>query len=68
MGIHRVLDKFERGKILEMDKTESEYLRFDKEFEISSLVKIEERIDQYKGTSQKDNKEYTLKYIQFDEN
>ena len=51
-----------------MDKTESEYLRFDKEFDTSLLVKIEERIDQYKGISWIDDKEYTLKYIQFNEN
>ena len=29
---------------------------------------IDERIDQYKEISQNDNIEYTLKYIQFDEN
>ena len=38
-------DKFERDKILEMDKTESENVWFDKEFDTSLLVKIEERID-----------------------
>ena len=38
-------DKFERGKILEMDKTESEYLRFSKEFDTKIIEKIEERID-----------------------
>ena len=47
---------------------EVEYVRFCKEFEISILEKIKGRIDQYKGISQKDKKEYALKYIQFDEN
>ena len=47
---------------------EVEYVRFCKEFEISIIEKIEGRSDQYKGISQKDNKEYALKYIQFEEN
>ena len=42
---------------------EIEYVRFCKEFEISIIEKIEGRSDQYKGISQKNNKEYALKYI-----
>ena len=38
-------------------------MRFTKEFNIDLLEKIEGRIDQYKGISQNDNKEYALKYI-----
>ena len=47
---------------------EVEYVRFCKEFDIDIIEKIKGRIDQYKGVSQKDNKEYALKYIQFNEN
>ena len=47
---------------------EVEYVRFCKEFEISIIDKIEGRSDQYKGVSQKDDKEYALKYIQFNGN
>ena len=47
---------------------EVKYVRFCKEFEINTLEKIEGRIDQYKGISQKDKKECTLKYFQFNEN
>ena len=47
---------------------EIENVRFCKEFEINIIEKIEGRSDQYKGISQKDNKEYALKYIQFDKN
>ena len=42
---------------------EVEYDRFCKEFEINIIEKIKERIDQYKGISQKNKKEYALKYI-----
>ena len=41
---------------------------FIKEFDINIIDKIKGRIDQYKGISQKDKKEYALKYIQFNEN
>ena len=44
---------------------EIEYVMFIKEFDIGIIQKIEGRIDQYKGISQKDNIKYTLKYIQF---
>ena len=40
-----------------------DYLRFVKEFDISSLEKIEGRTDQYKGISLDDKKEYALMYI-----
>ena len=46
-----------------MDKEENRFIRFVKEFDMYLLEKIKERTDQYKGISQKDNKEYTLKYI-----
>ena len=36
---------------------------FSKEFDINLLVKLEGRINQYKGISQNDKKKYTLKYI-----
>ena len=40
-----------------------EFVMFTKEFDIKKLEEIEGRIDQYKGISQIDNKEYALKYI-----
>ena len=52
-----------------MNKIEEiEYVRFCKEFEINTLEKIEGRINQYKGISQNNKKEYALKYIQFNKN
>ena len=47
---------------------EIEYMIFSKEFHINIIEKIEGIIDQYKGISQNDKKEYALKYIQFNEN
>ena len=47
---------------------EVKYVRFCKEFEIEIFDEIEGRINQYKGISQKDKKQYALKYIQFEEN
>ena len=38
---------------------------FTKEFDIEIIEKIEGRMDQYKGISQKDNEEYALTYIWF---
>ena len=42
---------------------EIEYIIFCKEFDINIIDKIEGRMNQYKGISQKNMKEYALKYI-----
>ena len=42
---------------------EVKYVSFCKEFNTNIIEKIEGRIDQYKGISQKNDKEYALKYI-----